>query len=267
MSDSTNRNESDSDSRSFVRVEVLENLSDTDQNKKDGAVTGSTIRRDIEIEEHEGKYANIMIPTHEWKNRIQDVGCSKAELKVKRYKGSNISPYGPKEAPIYYFHLTSIAIDYLKCFKKEKDLGRGWAKVPKNPTDIKTKIVERFLSMRKFSEQSKKYELDQNRLLDMLTNVWGQAQPKNVIHFNDRLRLFGILMSIPSNRPLFERLASGVADKNVLDDIGMQPKNIFQKLTFDFCNDSIQVQLPPNSIDVEGWECLDPNDASRIRIH
>ena len=121
--------------------------------------------------------------------------------------------------------------------------------------------------MRKFSEQTKKYELDQNRLLDMLTNVWGQAQPKNVIHFNDRLRLFGILMSIPSNRPLFERLASGVADKNVLDDIGMQLKNIYQKLTFDFCNDSIKVQLPPNSIDVEGWEHLDPNDASRIRIH
>ena len=101
----------------------------------------------------------------------------------------------------------------------------------------------------------------------MLANVWGQAQPKNVVHFNDRLRLFGVLMSIPSNRPLFERLASGVADKNVLDDIGMQPKNIFQKLTFDFCNDSIQVQLPPTSINVEGWGSLDPNDASRIRIH
>ena len=75
----------------------------------------------------------------------------------------------------------------------------------------------------------------------MLANVWGQVQPKNVIYFNNRLRLFGILMSIPSNRPLFERLASGVTDKNVLDDIGMQPKNIFQKLTFDFCSDSIQV--------------------------
>ena len=74
-------------------------------------------------------------------------------------------------------------------------------------------------------------------------------------------------MSIPSNRPLFERLAARVADKNVLDDTRMQPKNIFQKLTFDFYNDSIQVQLPPNSIDVEGWEILDPNDSSRIRIH
>ena len=121
--------------------------------------------------------------------------------------------------------------------------------------------------MRQIRERSQKYELDQNRLLDMLANVWGQAQPKNVVHFNDRLRLFGILMSIPSNRQYFERLASGVADKNVLDDIAMQPKSIFQKLTFDFCNDLIKVQLPPNAVDVDGWDSLDPNDASRIRIH
>ena len=175
MSDLTNDNESDSDSIALVRLQVITNDPDTDQNKTDGAVTGSTTRRDIEVEEQERKYANIMIPTHEWNNRIQDVGCSKVELKVKRYKGSNISPYGPKEAPLYYFHLTSIAIDYLKCFKKDNDLGRGWTKVPKNPTDIKTKIIERLLSMRKFSEETKKYELDQNRLLNMLTNVWGQA--------------------------------------------------------------------------------------------
>ena len=137
MSDLTNDNESDSDSIALVRLQVITNDSATGQLGKDGAVTGTTTRSDIEVEEQEGKYANIMIPTHEWNNRIQDVGCSKVELKVKRYKGSNISPYGPKEAPIYYFHLTSIAIDYLKCFKKEKDLGRGWAKVPKNPTDIR----------------------------------------------------------------------------------------------------------------------------------
>ena len=115
MSDGTNHNESDLESRSFVRLEVNDNVSDMDHDSNDGAVvTGSTIRSDIEIEEHEGKYANIMIPKNEWNNRLQDMGCSKADLKVKRYKGSNIAPYGPKEAPIYYYHLTSIAIDYLK---------------------------------------------------------------------------------------------------------------------------------------------------------
>ena len=59
------------------------------------------------------------------------MGCPKADLKVKRYKCSNIAPYGPKETPIYYYHLVSIAIDYLKSFKKDMGMGRGWAKVPK----------------------------------------------------------------------------------------------------------------------------------------
>ena len=69
------------------------------------------------------------------------------------------------------------------------------------------------------------------------------------------------------NHPLFERLASGVANKNVLDNGAMQPKQIFRKLTFNFCNELIHVNLPPNSIGVEGWDTLNANDLSRIRIH
>ena len=122
MSDGTNQNDLDSDNRSFVRLKVTDNVSDMDNE----VTTSSTILTDIETEEYSNsKYVNIMIPTSKWHNRLQDMECSKAELKVKRYKGSNIAPYGPKEAPIYYCHLTSIAIDYLKSFKKEKDLGRG----------------------------------------------------------------------------------------------------------------------------------------------
>ena len=74
-------------------------------------------------------------------------------------------------------------------------------------------------------------------------------------------------MSIPSNCPLFERLALGIANKNVLDDDSFNPKDIFQKLTWDFCNKSIRFDLPPNAVDVEGWEVLDANDHTRIRIH
>ena len=213
------------------------------------------------------RYANIMIPTAEWDNRLQDVGCTKGELKVKRYKGHNIAPYGPKEAPHYYYNLSSIAIDYVKSFKKEKDLGRGWTKVPKNPTDIKTKIVSRLLSIRKLNTDNNRYELDQFTLLDMLQNVWGYAQPSQIIHFNDRLRLFGLIMTIPKNRPLFERLALGVTHKNVLDDVAMQPKKIFQDLTFDFCNELLRVELPKNSVDVDGADTIDPNDITRIKIH
>ena len=47
-------------------------------------------------------------------------------------------------------------------------MGRGWTKVPKNPTDTKTKIVERLLAMQNYSEEKKRFELDQNQLLDWL---------------------------------------------------------------------------------------------------
>ena len=59
MSDGINHNESDSDSRSFVWVEVIDNVLDMDNDVNDvSVVTGGTIRSEIEIEAHEGKYAN-----------------------------------------------------------------------------------------------------------------------------------------------------------------------------------------------------------------
>ena len=74
-------------------------------------------------------------------------------------------------------------------------------------------------------------------------------------------------MTIPEHRPLFERLAMGVGSKDILDDDAFHPKNIFQKLTWDFSNESINVVLPSNCTDVEGWMSLDPNDKTRTRIH
>ena len=73
-------------------------------------------------------------------------------------------------------------------------------------------------------------------------------------------------MSIPGNCAYFDRLALGATNKNVLDDDSFHPKNIFQKLTWDFCNESIRVE-PSNAVDVDGWEALDANDPTRIRIH
>jgi len=70
-------------------------------------------------------YENIIIPQMEWENRLKNAWCTKEELKVKRYKGNNIALYGPKESPLYYYNLSSIAIDYVKSFKKEKDLGQN----------------------------------------------------------------------------------------------------------------------------------------------
>ena len=85
---------------------------------------------------------------------------------------------------------------------------RGWTNIPKNQTDVK-KRVERLLAMRKLLDSSKKYKLDQNIILDMLSNVWGYPTQNKVVHFNNRLRLFGLIITIPRNRPYYKRLAGG----------------------------------------------------------
>ena len=274
--------DSDQSSKLYCTIKVVDSSSSPDKNdaivdNEDGvgktsspapSSNNASIPHDIERESNSGiDFSNVEIPREEFKKRIQDKGCAKAELKVKRYKGSMIPAYGPKEDKTYYYDLASIAIDYSKNFKKECELGRGWGKVPKNQTEMKTRVIERLLAMRKFDESKKEYELEQGEVLTFLHNMWSQGAPSKVLHHNDRLRLFGILMSIPGNRAYFERLALGVADKNVLDDDSFHPKNIFQKLTWDFCNESIRVDLPSNAVDVDGWEALDANDPTRIRIH
>ena len=106
--------------------------------------------------------------------------------------------------------------------------------------------------MRKLSERSSQYELDQVSLLDWAQNMWGYAQTSQVVHFNDRLRLFGIIVTIPRNLPFFVQLVEGVGSKNVLDGKSLSPKERYQQLTFDFGNDLIKIVLSPNATDVDG---------------
>ena len=73
---------------------------------------------------------------------------------------------------LYYYNLNSIAIDYLKIFVNEYTCGRGWAKVPKNKTDAKVKIIDVLLAIRKEDEQGI-FKLEHNRILSMLSYMWG----------------------------------------------------------------------------------------------
>ena len=74
-------------------------------------------------------------------------------------------------------------------------------------------------------------------------------------------------MSLPQNRPMFERLAEGVPNCGDLDDPSLSPKHIFTKLAFDFNNDAIAITLPQNASDVNGFESLNPNNPNRTRIN
>ena len=118
------------------------------------------------------EYANIKLNNELWMQRIQDTGCSYDMLPKKHYNRSKIPPIGPKEAPMYYYHISAIAIDYLKKLSQESELSRGWKKVPVNKTDGKNKIINILLATRKIDTNGI-YQLDQGRVLAMMANVWG----------------------------------------------------------------------------------------------
>lgn len=76
---------------------------------------------------------------------------------------------GTKDDPIYYYQLTSIAIDMAEKMYVENTMGRGWSKLPKYKSNVKTKIVKRLLAMRKLIDGE--YTLDQTRVIGTLTNL------------------------------------------------------------------------------------------------
>ena len=212
------------------------------------------------------KYTTIRIDDALWSHRLQDNGCSLAMLPKATYNRSKIPPVGPKESPTYYYNISSIAIDYLKTMRTEQELSRGWKKVPVNQTDAKNKIIGLLLSLRK--EQAGVYVLEQERIIGMLANVWGgdENSDDTSLHHNDRIRLFGIIMSIDTNRPIFERLTEGCTSRQKLDDPQFNLKQIFQTLAFSFNNEKIFVEISHDAYDVPGVMNINANDFSRIKI-
>ena len=143
-------------------------------------------------------------------------------------------------------------------------MGRGWAKLPKNKTNVKVKIVERLLALRKTKDDE--YVLDQSRIIGILSNVWGSVRPAATIHHNDRVRVFGIVMTIEENRYMYQRLAEGCTTRQSIDDPNFSPKQIFQTIAFSYNNESVRISLPDDMEDVDGAEEMDANDISRINI-
>ena len=259
----------------FCRVQVI-NQDDDGMPPPSQESTGSTSVPNASIEsssliltatEDETEYANIKLNNELWMQRIQDTGCSYDMLPKKHYMRSKIPPIGPKESPMFYFHISAIAIDYLKKLSKESELGRGWKKVPVNRTDGKNKIINILLATRKIDTNGT-YQLDQGRVIAMLANVWGgdSGEDDSAIHPNDRLRVYGLIMSIEIHRDLFQRLAEGVSRRQHLDDPVYSLKQIFQTIAFAFNNEKIVLELPDESYDIVGHEEMDLNQLSRIKI-
>ena len=128
-----------------------------------------------------------------WITRLQDIGKEEDQMKLdktpKSYRRIQIPKYGAKS--LYYIGLSSIAIDYIISFKNNDDY---WSRVPKNSTDVKMKLIELLLKSRTLRDNNL-YTLDQTQFLHLLKNQWGGKRPASVIEDNDRLRVFGLLLS------------------------------------------------------------------------
>ena len=61
-------------------------------------------------------------------------------------------------------------------------------------------------------------------------------------------------------------LAKGGNNRNDLNDPGLSPRGIFQVLSLNFNNNEIILELPDEAVDIDGYDGLNPNDMSRIRI-
>ena len=102
-----------------------------------------------------------------WHSPIKDKGDMKEQLKKKSYKQYQITPVGPEGKELYYYELSCIAIDLVKIFYPQKEMGLGWTNLPKNKTHVKLKIIGRIIALRKVMDDGK-YVLDQNHFIGQL---------------------------------------------------------------------------------------------------
>ena len=220
----------------------------------------------VRIEIPNDEYKHLRISNDDWTARIQDQVCYYDDLPKKTYRAKKVIPFGPKDAEKYYYGLSSIAIDYIVGFKKMNELGVGWKKIPKNISNVKTSIISLLLKMRKEGSNGI-FHLEQDDVLKMLSNQWENDDPASILHENDKLRLFGIMMTKQEHRHIFQRIAEGITKRSHLDSPEYSYEQMFQSLCFDFNNDKIKVELPNKAEDVSGAHLLNPNDSKRIRIH
>ena len=162
--------------------------------ERETVVTDSSRRQVITARSEDStEFKEYLIDDNIWITRLQDNGKDENQMKTdktpKSYSRMQVPKYGANN--MYYIGLSSIAIDYIISFKNDADY---WSRLPKNPTNVKMKLIELLLKCRTLRDNNK-YALDQKQFLHLLNNQWGGKRPASVIEDNDRLRLFGLLLT------------------------------------------------------------------------
>ena len=151
------------------------------------------------------EYTYMMIDNDDWNFGLQDVGTSdKLKTPKKTYKGKQIPAYGPNK--IFYYYLSSIAIDYMTSFKEN---ATEWCRVPKNTTNVKNKIIEVILQLRKPNDDGK-LAIDQHRFLHIVYQQWGGAKAQANMTDSDKLRVFALIMTLSENFYILRQLSEGL---------------------------------------------------------
>ena len=111
---------------------------------------------------------------------------------------------GPKGNKLFYYHLTTIVVDMNKIICDQFH-SSGWRKIPKNSTQVKEKVVERLLALQQRGPYGS-FVLEQKSIILFLKQILGTNSISLGPHPNDRVRLYGILMTKPAFRPALQRL-------------------------------------------------------------
>jgi len=128
------------------------------------------------------------------------------------------------------------------------------------------KIIELLLTMRKFDDDLNKFTLDQTRFINLLMCQWGGEKSTAEIVDNDKLRVFGLIMSIERDTYILQQLSEGVIERVHIDSPEYAPKVMFQNLALDFSNELLYVKLPSGPEDMDDYDELNANDSTQMQI-
>ena len=124
--------------------------------------------------------------------------------------------------------------------------------------------MERLLTLRKLINNE--YVLDQAKIILILSKVWVSVLPPAIINHKDRVRVFGIVMTIEENRFMHQRLSDGCNSRKSISYSNLSPRQIFSNIAFGYNNEKIKIYLLDDIFDVDGHDKIVPNDKSRIAI-
>ena len=108
-----------------------------------------------------------------------------------------------------------------------KEHAAEWCRVPKNTTNVKNKIIEVLLQLRK-PDDNGKLVIDQDRFLSIVYQQWGGPKAPANMTDSDKLRIFALIMSRAENFYILRQLSEGLLIRtHQFFCIIYQPNNIF----------------------------------------